>query len=55
MLLGARNSFFKKNNRSGYVKDGLVLWLDGIDNAGIGKHDPNAVTYKNLAIARSQL
>jgi Tfp pilus assembly protein PilE len=30
-----------------YVKEGLVLWYDGIDNGGIGVHSSNASTSKN--------
>ena len=36
----------------GYVTDGLVVWLDGIANAGAGKpHDPSATQWANLADA----
>jgi len=30
-----------------YVKDGLVLWYDGIDNGGIGLHNDNTSASKN--------
>jgi len=30
-----------------YVKDGLVLWYDGIDNGGIGVHNDNINSNKN--------
>jgi len=30
-----------------YVKDGLVLWYDGIDNGGIGIHNDNTSPNKN--------
>ena len=34
----------------GYVTDGLVVWLDGIWNAGAGKpHDSTAASWANLA------
>lgn len=32
-----------------YVQDGLVLWLDGIWNAGIGKHNNNVTTWVDLS------
>ena len=32
-----------------YVRDGLLVQWDGIDNAGTGVHDPTATTWKNLA------
>ena len=31
-----------------YVQDGLVAMWDGIENAGLGMHDPNATTWKDL-------
>jgi len=31
-----------------YVQDGLVAMWDGIENAGWGKHDPNATVWKDL-------
>ena len=33
---------------TGYVSDGLVLYLDGINNTGNG-HDSNATTWKDLS------
>ena len=33
---------------SAYVQDGLIAQWDGIDNAGTGKHDPSATTWKEL-------
>lgn len=33
---------------SGYIRDGLVAMWDGIENAGWGKHDPNATVWKEL-------
>ena len=32
-----------------YVRDGLLLQLDGIENAGHHTHDPNATAWQNLA------
>ena len=34
---------------SGYVTDGLVLWYDGIWNAGFGAHDNGATRWKDLS------
>jgi hypothetical protein len=31
-----------------YVSDGLVAMWDGIENAGFGNHDPNAIVWKDL-------
>jgi hypothetical protein len=31
-----------------YVQDGLIAMWDGIENAGGGKHDPNATLWKDL-------
>lgn len=33
----------------GYVTDGLVLWYDGIWNAGVGVHDSSAAVWKDLS------
>lgn len=33
----------------GIVQDGLYLWYDGIDNAGIGIHDDAAAVWKDLS------
>ena len=32
-----------------YIKDGLTLWYDGIDNNGIGIHDENVQNWKDLS------
>ena len=32
-----------------YVTDGLVLWYDGLENAGFGVHDGSAMTWKDLS------
>jgi hypothetical protein len=32
-----------------YVTDGLVCWMDGVDNAGFGSHDANAATWTDLS------
>ena len=37
-----------KDPTAGYVTDGLVARWDGIDNAGIGVHDPDARTWVDL-------
>ena len=34
---------------SGYVTDGLVLWYDGVWNAGFGAHDNGATIWKDLS------
>ena len=38
-----------------YVQDGLLAHWDGIDNAGIGVHDPSSTIWKNLAPNRLSL
>ena len=32
-----------------YVKDGLVMWFDGVDNAGAGRHDGAAAAWADLS------
>ena len=32
-----------------YVTDGLVVWYDGADNAGVGTHNANAATWADLS------
>jgi len=32
-----------------YVGNGIITWLDGIDNAGTGTHDPSATVWKDKA------
>lgn len=32
-----------------YVTDGLVVWYDGIDNAGVGTHSATATTWTDLS------
>ena len=39
----------KKWTARDYVQDGLVAMWDGIENAGWGVHDPNAVVWKDLS------
>ena len=39
----------KKWTARDYVQDGLVAMWDGIENAGWGVHDPNAVGWKDLS------
>ena len=54
MMLGARTAAWA-NIGGGvptvkdYVQDGLVAMWDGIENAGLGVHDPNATTWKDLS------
>ena len=52
MLIGARQGFWNqgggKPTAKSYVQDGLILQLDGIENAGYGKHDPKAKSWKSL-------
>ena len=38
-----------RHDSGDYVQDGLVAMWDGIENAGKGRHDPNATAWKNLA------
>ena len=33
---------------SAYVQDGLIAQWDGIENVGVGRHDPNATTWTEL-------
>ena len=33
---------------SAYIQDGLIAQWDGIENAGVGQHDPNATTWTEL-------
>lgn len=35
-----------------YIQDGLVAMWDGIENAGFGRHDPNATVWVDLAGGR---
>ena len=32
-----------------YVTDGLVCWMDGVDNAGMGSHSASATTWSDLS------
>lgn len=53
MMLGARTAAWAKSGGSmptakDYVQDGLVAMWDGIENAGWGVHDPNAMVWKDL-------
>lgn len=51
MQLGNRAGF-TAGVKIPYVRDGLVAWWDGIWNAGLGRHDPNAQTWVDLAGGR---
>ena len=53
MMLGARNGAWAKSGggvptASDYVQDGLIAMWDGIENAGLGVHDPSATIWKDL-------
>jgi hypothetical protein len=41
-------AYYNRRRPSSYVQDGLVLWLDGIDNTRNG-HDPNATEWEDLS------
>lgn len=50
-IVGARSSQFAEKGgytAADYVQDGLVAMWDGIENAGWGKHDSEATTWKDL-------
>lgn len=52
MLIGARNAAWggkKGITAKNYVQDGLVAMWDGIENAGLGRHDANATVWKDLS------
>ena len=51
MLIGMRNAMFggAKLSAKSYVQDGLIGMWDGIENAGWGKHDANAITWVDLS------
>ena len=54
MMLGARNGAWAKSGggvptASDYVQDGLIAMWDGIENAGLGVHDPSATVWKDLS------
>ncbi len=51
MLIAARSSFLACRHgwKNPYVTDGLLAMWDSIWNAGCGKHDPGAGTWKDLA------
>ena len=50
MMLGARTGAWAKSGYTArdYVQDGLVAMWDGIENAGLGVHDPSATMWKDL-------
>lgn len=50
MMIGARTAAWAKSGYTAkdYVQDGLVGQVDGIENAGFGVHDPNAVKLVDL-------
>lgn len=43
-LMAAKSGYTAKD----YVQDGLIAMWDGIENAGLGRHDTNATTWKDL-------
>ena len=47
-MTGARHSMYGPGPFKEYVKNGLICWWDGIDNAGPGLHSSNTGTWKNL-------
>lgn len=54
MMVGARTGAWAKAGGGvptarDYVQDGLVAMWDGIENAGWGVHDPNAMVWKDLS------
>lgn len=52
MLINMRNAMLSGGKRTptakDYVQNGLVAMWDGIENAGWGTHDANAMTWKDL-------
>ena len=54
MMLGARTGAWSKSGGGvpttrDYVQDGLIAMWDGIENAGLGVHDPSATVWKDLS------
>lgn len=51
MIIAARDGLFggRTYTAKDYNQNGLVAVFDGIENAGYGIHDPNAVNWANLA------
>ena len=47
-LFGDRKMMKTMPTARDYVQDGLIAMWDGIENAGWGKHDQNATTWKDL-------
>lgn len=53
MMIGARTGAWAKSgggvpSAKDYVQDGLISMWDGIENAGFGVHDPDAMMWKDL-------
>ena len=50
MLIGMRNALFggAKLSAKSYVRDGLVMQYDGIENVGFGDHDSTATAWHDL-------
>lgn len=51
MTIGARTAAWAKSGPTAkdYVQNGLVAMWDGIENAGWGVHDQNAIVWKDLS------
>ena len=52
-LLGANGAEYVGESKAeytakDYIQDGLIAMWDGIENAGFGVHDPNAIIWKDL-------
>lgn len=47
--IGTDTDFMWGPSAASYIQDGLILMLDGIENAGWGLHDAEASVWKNLA------
>lgn len=43
------SKYYIATNKYGYVLDGLILYYDGIDNAGEESHNQSATTWKDLS------
>ncbi|MBQ7190780.1 MAG: hypothetical protein IJR99_15325 [Kiritimatiellae bacterium] len=40
---------FATTANADYVKDGLLVWYDGVDNAGVGQHSDSAASWADLS------
>lgn len=48
VVAGSLASWAAGLSSASYVQDGLVVQFDGIENVGVGTHDPSAVKWVNL-------